>query len=62
MSKKRKKNLAVNRQRNSYIIGISLGILFGLIFGYSTNSLIISILVCGFLGFGLGHAIYKTIG
>jgi len=62
MSKKRKKNLAVNRQRNSYIIGVSIGLFFGIIFGYSTDSLIISTLVSGLLGFGLGHAIYKTIG
>ena len=62
MSKKRKKNLAVNRQRNSYIIGVSIKLLFGIIFGYSTDNLIISTLVSGFLGFGLGHAIYKTIG
>jgi ABC-type uncharacterized transport system permease subunit len=62
MSKKSKKSVNINRQRNSYIIGISMGILFGLIFGYATENLIISTLACGLLGFGLGHAIYKTIG
>ncbi|MEJ6786502.1 MAG: hypothetical protein ACKVLH_03260 [Bacteroidia bacterium] len=62
MSKKNKKSLRFNRQRNSYIIGISIGVLAGIIFGYATDSIIISILVCGLLGFGMGHAIYKTIG
>jgi F0F1-type ATP synthase assembly protein I len=62
MSKKRKKSLNVNRQRNSYIIGIAMGVLFGLIFGYATESIIVSTIVCGLLGFGLGHLIYKTIG
>jgi F0F1-type ATP synthase assembly protein I len=62
MSKKNKKSLRFNRQRNSYIIGISIGVLAGIIFGYATDSIIVSILVCGLLGFGMGHAIYKTIG
>jgi F0F1-type ATP synthase assembly protein I len=62
MSKKNKKSLRVNRQRNSYIIGISIGVLAGIIFGYATDSIIVSILVCGLLGFGMGHAIYKIIG
>jgi hypothetical protein len=62
MSKKNKKSLRVNRQRNSYIIGISIGVLAGIIFGYATDRIIVSILVCGLLGFGMGHAIYKTIG
>lgn len=62
MSKKNKKSLRVNRQRNSYIIGISIGVLAGIIFGYATDTMIVSILACGLLGFGMGHAIYKTIG
>jgi hypothetical protein len=61
MSKKKKGSLRVNRQRNSYIIGGSLGILAGLIFGYATDNIIISVIICGLLGVGLGHAIYKTI-
>jgi hypothetical protein len=56
MSKKNKKTLRVNRQRNSYIIGISIGVLAGIIFGYATDSIIVSILVCGLLGFGMGHS------
>jgi len=62
MSKKNKNSLRVNRQRNSYIIGISIGVLAGIIFGYATESIVVSILVCGLLGLGMGHAIYKTIG
>ncbi len=55
-----KKHLVLNSQRNSYFIGISMGILFGLPFGYSTDNLISSILIYGLLGFGLAHAIYKN--
>jgi len=58
----RKKNsLRLNRQRNSYIIGIFMGVLMGLVFGYGTGSYVLSIVICGLLGFGLGHLIYKTI-
>jgi len=60
MSSKRK-SLRENRQRNSYIIGIFMGILMGVIFGFATDSMVLSILICGLLGFGMGHAIYKTI-
>lgn len=58
---RKKRRLEENGQRNSYIIGVFMGVLTGLVFGYTTDSLLISVGVCGTLGFGLGHLIYKTI-
>lgn len=58
---RQKKSLRANRKRNSYLIGIFMGVLMGLVFGYATDSLIVSVIVCGLLGYGLGHLIYKTI-
>ena len=58
---KQKKSLRANRKRNSYLIGIFMGVLMGLVFGYATDSLIVSVIVCGLLGYGLGHLIDKTI-
>jgi len=61
MGTKSRKRSIKNKQRNSYIIGATMGILAGIIFGLATQSLVISIIVCGLLGVGLGHAIFKTI-
>ena len=59
-TRKRKVNNA-KRKKNIYILGIGMGLLVGVVFGLASGSRIPSILVCGLLGYGMGHAIYKTI-
>ncbi|MDG2455748.1 MAG: hypothetical protein P8N47_08065 [Bacteroidia bacterium] len=38
-----------------------MGLLIGVVFGIASGSMIMSIIVCGILGYGMGYAIHKTI-
>jgi len=41
----------------SYMLGIGIGVLMGIVLGMGGSNYIVSIILCGLLGFGMGHAI-----
>ncbi|PCJ64818.1 MAG: hypothetical protein COA58_11115 [Bacteroidetes bacterium] len=61
MGNKRRKVNSKKRIRNNYVLGITSGVLIGLLFGLASDNLIPSLVVCGLLGFGMGYAINRTI-
>ncbi|MGB0850761.1 MAG: hypothetical protein ACPGTP_05910 [Bacteroidia bacterium] len=62
MGNKSRKINSEKRTRNNNILGVALGVLIGALFGYASGgNMIVSILICGLLGYGMGYAINKTI-